>query len=135
MDFTEATLAFVGAVTACLPSDGWQAALLDIELREVPEGFDSDYVGLVLVKGPAGALDQDQFALGPEARQAAMALYMQRKEAAAEDNAGFVLEIEPSGAYRLRFKQSVKRLNGIWDQAEEEFIDQYLKHYLRERSQ
>lgn len=132
MTFTDTASGLVKAVVACLPVSGWQAALLDYELREMPDGFDSDYVGIVLIKGQDGGLTQDQFQLDHQARQAAMALYHDRQATAADKNAGFVIRIEHTGDYRIEFKDKIKRLAGFWDQQEEEYIDQYLQHYLRE---
>lgn len=135
MEFTQATTEFVTAVSACLPADGWQAAFLDFELREVPEGFDSDYVGILLLKGPSGGLAQDQFQLSREARQAAASLYLHRKTEAEDANSGFVLRLEHSGTYRIEFKERVKRLAGVWDAAEEGYAGNYLAHYLREKAE
>ena len=135
MEFTQATTDLVNAVAACLPAEDWQPAFLDFELREVPDGFDSDYVGIVLLKDATGDLVQDQFQLDTVARQAAGTLYLQRKMKAEEANSGFVLRLEQSGTYRIDFKNRVKRMDGIWDAAEEGYADNYLSHYLREQAE
>lgn len=129
MDFTDAIDNLVRAVSACISFRDWQAVLLDLELREMPDGFDSDYVAIVLIAAADGQLTQDQIVLDAAARQAAMALHIQRKDAAEEHNAGLVLELDRSGAFHITFKEKVKRLAGVWDEAEESFIDNYLQHY------
>lgn len=135
MEFSQAISELVQAISACLPTNGWQAAFLDYELREIPgEGFDSDYVGIALIRNAARELEQNQFQLNAEARQAAISLYRQRVIDAEEANCGFVLRLECSGKYRIDFKEKVKRLAGIWDAEAESYADNYLQHYLRENN-
>lgn len=135
MDFSEAINSLVTSVVSCLPATSWEAVLLDFELREMQDSFDSDYVGIVLVRTEPETLTQEQFYLDQDTRQAAMALYRQRSRDAKEANAGFVLRIQQSGGFTIDFKEKVKRLDGIWDQADEQYIDNYRDHYLRENSE
>lgn len=134
MDFTQAQIDVVKAAVATFPAGKWQAAILDYEIREMPDGFDSDYVGIVLMNDPSGGLVQEQFYLDRSAREASTALYLQRKRDAGEAIAGFVLRVEQPGAYRFDFKDKAKRLNGIWDAEGEQYLDNYLTHYQREKA-
>lgn len=134
MDFTQAQIEVVKAAAASFPSGEWQAAILDYEIREMADGFDSDYVGIVLLKSDDGALAQDQFYLDRTAREACTNLYMQRKREAGDEIAGFVLRIEQPGKYRFDFKDKAKRLDGVWDAEGEGYLDNYLDHYQREKA-
>ncbi len=133
MDFTQAQIEVVKAAVSSFPAGEWQAAILDYEIREMPDGFDSDFVGIVLLKNGEGKLGQDQFYLDRPAREACTNLYLQRKREAGEKIAGFVLKIEHPGKYRFDFKDSAKRLNGVWNSEGEEYLDNYLDHYQREK--
>ena len=134
MDFLEAQMDVVKATVACLPDVPWQAAILDIELREFPDGFDTDHVGIVLKRGRDGGLEQDQFTLDRAARDSCVGLYRQRKDDAGEVIAGFVLRIEHPGLWRFDFKDRTRRLDGVWDAAAERYLETYLDHYLREKA-
>ncbi len=134
MDFTQAQIEVVRAVAGSFPAADWQAAILDYEIQQVSDGFDSDYVGVVLIRGSDGALTQDQFYLDRTAREACTQLFLQRKQDAGEDIAGFVLRIEHPGKYRFDFKDKAKRLEGLWDAEGEGYLDNYLEHYQREKA-
>lgn len=134
MDFTQAQTDVVRAVAGSFPAGDWQAAILDYEVREVSDGFDSDYVGIVLMRSADGTLTQEQFQLDRQARQACTQLYLQRKNEAGEDIAGFVLRIEQPGKFRFDFKDSLKRLEGVWDAENEGYLDNYLDNYKREKA-
>ncbi len=134
MDFTQAQTNVVRAVAGALPADAWQAVILDYEIREVSGGFDSDYVGIVLIPGNDGQLRQDQFQLDKAARDACTELYLQRKRGAGDMIAGFVLRIEQPGAFQFDFKDQIKRLDGVWDAEAEQYLDKYLEHYQREKA-
>jgi hypothetical protein len=134
MDFTQAQIDVVKAAVATFPAGEWQAAILDYEIREMPDGFDSDFVGIVLMKAPGGGLVQEQFYLDRPAREACTKLYLQRKREAGDDIAGFVLRVEMPGHYRFDFKDKAKRLNGVWDAEGEQYLDNYLTHYEREKA-
>ncbi len=134
MDFTQAQIGVVKAVIATFPGGEWQAAILDCEILEMPDGFDLDFTGIILMKDSAGHLVQDQFYLDAPARQDCCNLYLQRKRAAGDIIAGFQLRIQQPGTYRFTFKDKVKRLNGVWDAEAETYLDNYLAHYQRETS-
>ena len=125
----------VRAIARCIGAvQRWQAAILDYEVMEVSDGYDSDYVGIVLLIADGGTLTQDQFQLDRDARQACVELCAAHKQGTIPSVAGFTLRLETTGSYRFDFKQEVKRLNGVWDAEAETYFDNYLTHYQREKS-
>ena len=134
MDFTQAQIEVVRTAIATFPTGDWQAALLDGEILEMPDGFDTDCCGVVLLQSGDGTLTQDQFYLDQAARHACVNLYLQRKNDAGDVIGGFVLRIDRSGRYRFEFNVEAKRLNGVWDAESADYRDNYLTHYLREQA-
>ena len=67
ISLTDTITDLLDAVVACLPRSRWQAALLDLELREMQDGFDTDYVGIVLLAATFSGTASNEPELTPEA--------------------------------------------------------------------
>lgn len=132
MDFVEAQTEFVRQAVASVSQSSWERIFIDLEIREFDDGFDTDYVAVVIVVRE-GRRAFDQFMLNRDARAAASALYQQRKDDAGETIGGFEVAIDPDGRYRFNINHGKpERLNGIWNQERQGWIDDYLSHYEQE---
>ncbi len=133
MSFTEAQNAIVRSVAADMGRSDWERIFVDAEILEQDDGYDIDTVSFVIVRDSGGALTDPQFSLGAESREAISALYKQRQAEAGETIGGFELKIDYPGKFAFKFNHDKpKRLNGIWDQQRQSWLDNYLEHYKAE---
>lgn len=133
MDFTSLQVEIVREIAGSLQGSGWKALIFDCEIREVSDGYDFDSVGVVLLEGERGELSQDQFDIEIGTEDLCIELYKNRLEEAEYRIAGFTVKIENTGQYRYEFKHDLRRLNGVWDEKTEGYLEDYLEHYLVER--
>ena len=132
MDFTEAQTALVKAIVGSAAIGAWERLVANVEILEHEGDYQLDYVCLAVVRGD-GTLSTEQFDLSDEAREAAAALYRQRKEEAGETIGGFEATVDSTGAYRIAIDHDApKRINGVWDEEREGRLDHYLDHYKAE---
>jgi hypothetical protein len=133
MSFTEAQNDVVRAIAADMGRSEWERIFVDAEILEQPDGYDIDTVSFVIVRDAAGDLSDPQFSLGADARKAISALYKQRQAEAGEKIGGFELKVDFPGKFAFKYNhEKPKRLNGIWDQQRQDWLDNYLQHYKAE---
>lgn len=134
MSFTEAQNGVVRAIAADMGRSDWERIFVDAEILEQPDGYDIDTVSFVIVRDAAGNLSDPQFSLGAKSRQAISALYKQRQIEAGEKIGGFELKVDYPGKFAFKFNHDKpKRLNGIWDNDRQSWLDNYLEHYKAEK--
>lgn len=96
---------------------------------EHDDDFQLEYVCLAVVTD-GDELETRKFQLTEAVERAASDLYRQRRAEAGETIGGFEVSIEPDGRYRLAIDHDApKRINGEWDEAREQRLDNYLEHY------
>jgi hypothetical protein len=133
MSFTEAQIAVVRAVAADMGRTEWERIFVDAEILEQADGYDIDTVSFVIVRDGAGNLSDPQFSLGAASREAIAALHKQRQAEAGETIGGFELKVDYPGKFAFKFNHDKpKRLNGVWDQERQSWLDNYLEHYKTE---
>lgn len=133
MDFVQAQQAVVVAVARDVPYQRWERILLDVEIAEQADGYDLDTVSIVIRRNERGELEDPQFRLGAECKQAITRLYEQRKQEAGEVISGFELSVDYPGKFRFAFLHDTpKRLNGVWDAEYQRRLDNYLSIYKAE---
>ena len=132
MNFTQAQAQVVRTVSASADVGRWRRLLANVEILEQDDDFQLDYVCLAVV-ADGGELETRQFHLTDEAKRAVADLYHQRRDDAGETIGGFEVAIDPDGRYRFDLGHDApKRINGEWDEAREERLDNYLEHYRAE---
>jgi hypothetical protein len=133
MSFIEAQNDVVRAIAADMGRSQWERIFVDAEILEQPDGYDVDTVSFVIVRDSAGNLSDPQFSLGAKSREAISELYKQRKAEAGETIGGFELKVDYPGKFAFKFNhEKPKRLNGIWDNERQSWLDNYLEHYKME---
>lgn len=134
MDLTDLQNRIVIEVARTVPVSAWERIVADVEIAEHDDGYQLDAVSFAIARDADGTLSDPQFDLSTDARAAIVDLYKQRK-AAGDVLGGFELQIDQPGTYAFHFSYDPpKRLNGIWDKAKEERLDQYLDHYRQEKA-
>ncbi|QJU59881.1 hypothetical protein HL653_20950 [Sphingomonas sp. AP4-R1] len=132
MDFTEAQAQVVRTVAASADVGPWRRLLANVEILEHADDFQVDYICLAVVAG-GDDLETRQFQLSDDAQKAVTAFYRQRRDDADETIGGFELAIDPDGRFRFDIDHGEpKRINGVWDEAREGRLDNYLEHYKAE---
>lgn len=133
MDFIQAQQAVVVAVAGDVPYRHWERILLDVEIAEQTDGYDLDTVSIVIRRNERNELEDPQFRLGAESKEAITRLYEQRKQDAGEVIGGFELSVDFPGKFRFAFSHDKpKRLNGVWDAERQRRLDDYLSIYKAE---
>jgi hypothetical protein len=128
--FTDAQTAVVQALAADAPDPNWLRLVADIEIQEDADSYRFDTVALAVVKGADGTLSDPSFSVSETVRRAIIDLYRERKNGAGEPFSGFQLSVDNDGTFRFEFSYGPpKRMNGVWDEAKEKMLDNYLDHY------
>ena len=130
MTFTKAQQAVVAAVVDDVLVPGWERVLVDVEIAEQPDGFDLDTVSIVISRNAERELEDGQFHLGQESKQAIVRLYKERQLAHGDVIGSFQLKIDRTGTYGFQFSYDPpSRLNGVWNQEHQRWLDDYLAAY------
>lgn len=133
LPFTEAQVAVVQAIAADAPGPNWERLVADIEIDEDAEHYHFNTVALAVMRAPDGSLTDPSFSVSIPARNAVAELYRSRKASGQEPFGGFQLRVDRDGTYRFDFEYGPpKRMNGVWDDAKEKMLDNYLEHYRKE---
>lgn len=112
---------------------GWQRLLIDVELIEYDDGYDLESVCIAILRHSDNTFEQKQFSLTKSTRDAIVNLYKFHKENNFQKIGGFELQLDYPGKYVFTYNyDKPNRLNGVWDEAHQSRLNNYLEHYKAE---